>query len=277
MLRKPAVAGRFYAGSERELRAQIKACLGSHSNNHHQKDKAIKPIAAISPHAGYQFSGPCQAQIYKQIPKDIQTVIIIGLSHQGYSTCISLQDWQTPMGILKADNKLLQLLGLPIDEQAHQYEHSIEVQLPFLQYLREDVKIAPIIASADMNYKEIAEKIYQAIKKASKKIFIIASSDFTHYGPDYQYVPFTEDKKKKIYEFDQGAIDHIINLNAQEFLAYVQQTEATICGRYPIAVLIELVKKLGAKRAHLLSYYTSADVLGDYTNAVGYAAIAVEE
>jgi MEMO1 family protein len=159
-------------------------------------------------------------------------------------------------------------------------EHSIEVQLPFLQFINKDrldkIKIAPIIISNDLDPEKIAEYIFKAIKETKKKVVIIASSDFTHYGLNYGYLPFREDVKENLYQLDRGAIDLIKSFQTDKFLDYIAETRATICGKYPISVLLELSKKLGAKKATLLNYYTSGDIINDYTNAVGYASIKIE-
>ncbi len=280
-MRKPIVAGQFYKANFEDLDKQLRGCFeskfGPGALPTSRRDKRL--IGIISPHAGYAFSGPGAAWAFKEIAESRfpDLFIMLGLSHSGFPTCVSLEDWETPLGIVKNDRGFGKSLGILINENAHQHEHSIEVQLPFLQFVNKDrlndIRICPIIASEDMAYREIAGKIADTIKQAKKEAVIIASSDFTHYGFSYGYVPFTDNIKENMYKLDREAIAHILNLNPGQFLNYIDKTNATICGKYPIAACIELCNLLGAKRANLLHYYTSGDVIGDYGSAVGYGAI----
>lgn len=283
MTRKPVVAGQFYASGFNELDKQINECftskLGPGALPVGKREKNI--IGIISPHAGYVYSGACAAWAYKEIAesKFPDTFIILGLSHSGSNSCLSLEDWQTPFGIIKNDKAFQKALNLPVDEEAHKAEHSIEVQLPFLQFVNKDaldrIRIAPIIASPDLDYEELASMIYNAVQKTKRNVIIIASSDFTHYGFNYGYIPFTDNIKENMYELDKGAVKLIEALQADKFLDYAEETNATICGKYPIAVLLELSRKLGAEKASLLHYYTSGDIVNDYSSAVGYAAVKI--
>jgi len=288
MSRKPIVAYQFYEGSFQELDKQINECFKSKFG---PGDLPIKKrekniLAIVAPHAGYQFSGPCAAWAYKEIgeSKLPDLFIMLGLSHSGYGSSISLKDWETPFGIVKFDkefgNSLIKNSKLKHDEEAHSQEHSIEVQLPFLQFVNRDylkkLRILPIIVSPDLGYEEIAKSIAKTIKETNKKASIIASSDFTHYGFNYGYFPFSKNIKENMYKLDKGAIEHILKLDAYRFLDYTDKTGATICGKTPIAVAIETCKLLDAKKAKLLHYYTSGDIINDYGSAVGYGAISIE-
>ncbi|MBD3163911.1 AmmeMemoRadiSam system protein B [Candidatus Woesearchaeota archaeon] len=279
MTRFPIVAGQFYPAGQKNLKKQIEKCFSSEFGpGSLPAQKNEKTIGIISPHAGYAFSGPCQASAYKEIAESkADLFIILGLSHSGFPSCLSMEDWKTPFGTVKTDKEFQnQLSGeLPVDESAHASEHSIEVQLPFLQFVNNKPRIAPIIASHDLPCKGLAEKIFKAIKTTNKKPIIIASSDFTHYGLSYGYMPFEKNIKENMYRLDKQAIKEIMALKAEEFLKYIRETKATICGKYPIAVLIELCKKIGAEKACLINYYTSGDIIQDYSSAVGYAAIKV--
>jgi hypothetical protein len=170
-------------------------------------------------------------------------------------------------------------LNLKENEEAHRSEHSIEVQLPFLQFVspNNDIKILPIIISNDLSYDIIAKQVVKTIWESKKKVVLIASSDFTHYGINYGYFPFRNDVKGNMYELDKKAIRFIEKLDAYRFLDYINESGATICGNRPIATLIEICKLLGAKKANLLKYYTSGDVINDYSSAVGYASIVIEK
>ncbi len=288
MARKPIVAGMFYHDNFEELSNQIDDSFHSEYGPGALpvKKRTKEILGIIAPHAGYQFSGPGAAWAYKEIAesKPADVYIMFGLSHSGLHSCVSLEDWETPIGTIKTDQDFQKVFmansGLKQDEQAHANEHSIEVQLPFLQFASKDylhmLRIAPIIISEDKNYEMIAEAIAKTIEQTKKKAIIIASSDFTHYGINYGYFPFKENVKESMYELDKGAIEHIKNLDAREFLEYIKKTEATICGRMPIATIITACKILKAKKAHLLNYYTSGDITDDYTSAVGYGAISIE-
>jgi hypothetical protein len=134
----------------------------------------------------------------------------------------------------------------------------------------------PIIVAPDMPYDELANNIVKTVKEENKKVCIIASTDYTHYRINYGYFPFQTKVKDNLYALDNDAIKHIKDLDAYRFLNYTEQTGATICGKFPIAVMLETCKLLGGKNAKLLKYYTSGDIIQDYSSAVGYASIVVE-
>ena len=286
MARKSVAAGMFYEAEKEALTEQIKGCFLSEfgPGKLPEARKGRDILGVIAPHAGYGFSGPCAAYAYKEIVENKlpETFIILGLSHSGYGSCISLRDWGTPLGVVKNDRNfgesIMRNTALKQNEEAHAQEHSIEVQLPFLQYISKEseIKIVPIIVSSDVPYDELAKNIVKTIKEENKKICIIASSDFTHYGVNYGYFPFQTDVKDNLYDLDNKAIKHIKNLDAYRFLEYTEQTGATVCGKYPIAVMVEVCSQLGRKHAKLLKYYTSGDVMGDYSSAVGYGSIITE-
>lgn len=284
-MRKPIVAGQFYEASFEDLDRQIKECFESKFGPGALPTKRTdnRLLGIVSPHAGYAFSGPGAAWAFKEIAESRfpDLFILLGLSHSGFPSCISLEDWETPFGIVKNDKefgKVLESKGIKVNEEAHQNEHSIEVQLPFLQFVNKDrlndIKVCPIIASEDLLYREMAEKIADALKETKKEAVIVASSDFTHYGFSYGYAPFTTNIKENMYKLDREAIEQILNLSPSQFLNYIDKTNATICGKYPIAACVEVCKLLGAKKASLLHYYTSGDITGDYGSAVGYSAIS---
>jgi len=273
MIRKPIVAGKFYSEKKEDLYSEIAACFSHHLGP--KKNPSSKSVlGVISPHAGYTYSGPAQAWGFNELRLiEPDTIVLLGLSHNGYPNCVSLSDFKTPLGIHKNDREFITELvgsGIPINEEAHAIEHSIEVQLPFLQYLKIDAKIAPIIVSND--YHSVAQTIFKTIQKIKRKVLVIASSDFTHYGMHYGFFPFTDQIKEKLYDFDRQAIKYIEKLDSVGFMDYINKTGATICGKYPIATMIEL-GKLYNKKSKLLKYYTSGDIAGDYSSAVGYASI----
>lgn len=277
-MREPIVSGMFYQADPVELRAEIERCFKNGQfgpGSLPDKTKKSNILGAIIPHAGYQFSGPCAAFAYKEIAslEKPDIFIILGTNHITGRGVYSLKDdFKTPLGIAKTDKEFISALSIQESIPIHAQEHSIEVQLPFLQYLFENVTIAPIIVGVD-DYKSIAEKIFNTAKAQNKRIFPIASSDFTHYGVTYGYLPFTENRKENLYKLDKEAVSYIERLDSEAFLLFCREKQATICGQFAIATIIELCKLLGAEKAELLKYYTSGDITKDYNNAVGYASI----
>lgn len=282
MARKPVVAGMFYDDYEHALKEQIEGCFVSEfgPGKLPEKSRDKKTIGVVVPHAGYQFSGQCAAFAYKELAesKMPDLYLILGISHEGRpGLTTTLEDWETPLGIVKTDRefgeRLIKESELTENREAHKREHSIEVQIPFLQFIsNEDFKILGIEVG-QCDFEGFAEKIVKMAKEMNRKICVIASSDFTHYGISYGYVPFSDNVKEKLYELDKGAIKHICNLSVFGLFSHIQETGATICGRNAIALAIEIVKRLGAKKGELLKYYTSGDIVNDYSNAVGYGCI----
>jgi len=264
MIRNPVVAGQFYPGAPYQLRSMIGRMVDK---------EAIKQdvIGLVSPHAGYVYSGSVAGAVLSRI-KFKDTFIILGPNHTGAGVPFSIMTegtWNTPLGDVEIDSELgkhlLSSSGyLQEDTLAHQYEHSIEVQLPFLQYFKPDIKIVPVIfsyASGDV-YKEIGKEIASAIKELNKEVVIIASSDMTHYESQ-------ESAKKK----DTQAIEAILDLDEDELLKRVREQNITMCGFAPAVSLISTGKELGVTGAELVKYQTSGDTTGDYSGVVGYAGV----
>jgi len=163
--------------------------------------------------SGNPYQLIAQAWGYNEIKNSkADTFIMLGLSHGGYPSSLSLMDFETPLGIVKNDAEFQELLSeaISVNEDAHANEHSIEVQIPFLQYVHRNPKIAPIIASSDIHQEKLAELIFDAIEKTKRKVIVIASSDFTHYGLNYGYFPFQDNVKENMYKLDKKAIELII-------------------------------------------------------------------
>ena len=277
MVRRAIAAGQFYAKEKAKLEEEVNKALSEA-----KKTAGKKVLGIIAPHAGYVYSSKCAAFSYNAIKnQSFDTFIILGSNHTGRGKRISVsgQDFEVPNGIAKNDSeftgKLAEIYGL--NEDSHAHEHSIEVQLPFLLSIFKNVRIVPITL-ASYSYAEcceLARNLQTIVKQLKRKVCVIASSDFTHYGFAYDYVPFSgtkEEVKKKLYDLDKKAIELIESMKAEKFLQLSR--DMTICGAEAITVSIKLCKMLGAKSAELLNYYTSGDVSGDYTNAVGYASIA---
>ena len=266
MSRKPVVAGQFYPASPSQLRAMIEQLVGG-------KVAKEDVIGLVSPHAGYIYSGPVAGAVISRI-KFKDTFIIMGPNHTGRGKPLSIMTqgtWETPLGEVEIDSELgKQILAasshLQEDSVAHQYEHSLEVQLPFLQYFKPDIKIVPIVLSysSGATYKEIGKGIAKAVKGLNKEVVIIASTDMTHYEPH----PSAQRK-------DTQAIEAILDLNEDELLKRVDELNISMCGYAPTVSLISAVKELGATGAELVKYQTSGDTSGDYSSVVGYAGIII--
>jgi AmmeMemoRadiSam system protein B/AmmeMemoRadiSam system protein A len=267
MIRKPVVAGQFYPASPPQLRAMIEGLVD-------EEARKEEVVGLVSPHAGYIYSGPVAGAIMSRI-KLKDTFVIMGPNHTGSGKPLSIMTegvWETPLGEVEIDSELAkQILAvsnhLQQDNMAHLYEHSIEVQIPFLQYFRKDFKLVPIVLaySSGAAYKEIGREIARAIKDLNKEVVIIASSDMTHYEPQ-------ESAKRK----DTQAIEAILDLNEDELLRRVDELNISMCGYAPAVSLIAAAKDLGATEAELVKYQTSGDVSGDYSAVVGYAGIIIK-
>ncbi len=268
MIRKPVVAGQFYPKSASQLRAMIEGFIDENTVRE-------EVIGLVAPHAGYIYSGPVAGATISRIEfKD--TFIILGPNHTGRGKPLSIMTegvWRTPLGDVEIDSVLgKQILStsshLVEDNAAHKHEHSIEVQLPFLQYFKPDIKFVPIILaySTGVTFKEIGKEIARAIKELNKEVVIIASSDMTHYEPQ-------ESAQKK----DTQAIEAILALNEDELLRRVDDLGLSMCGYAPTVSLISAVKELGATQVELVRYQTSGDTTGDYSGVVGYAGIIIKE
>jgi hypothetical protein len=267
MIRSPVVSGKFYPESPAKLKEMIRGMVD-------EKVAREEVIGLVSPHAGYIYSGSvAAATIAKVKPKD--TFIILGPNHTGRGRPFSIMTegvWQTPLGEVAIDSRLArQILDgsayLEEDYGAHEYEHSIEVQLPFLKYFKKDFKLVPIVLSHATGsiYKEIGGAIARAVKDLSREAVIIASSDMTHYESG-------ESAQRK----DNQAIEAILALDEDELLKRVEKLKISMCGYGPVASLISAAKELGAKTAELISYQTSGDTTGDYGSVVGYAGIIIK-
>ncbi len=267
MIREPVVAGQFYPASASLLKSTIKKMVD-------EKVTREDVIGALLPHAGYPYSGPVAAATISRI-KFKDTFIIIGPSHTGMGKPFSIMTegiWKTPLGEVEIDSELgKQILSssghLEEDQLAHQFEHSVEVQLPFLQYFQLDIRIVPIVlahGNADI-YREIGQAIAESIKNLNKEVVIIASGDMTHYEPQ-------ESAQQK----DSQAIEAILELNEDELLRRGEELNISMCAGAPAAALISAAKELGATRAELVKYQTSGDTTGDYSSVVGYAGIIIK-
>jgi MEMO1 family protein len=252
----------FYPGTERELRRLIGQLA----------PKTPKPKIAASgvvvPHAGYIYSGAVAAEVYASI-EGAQTFVLLGPNHYaaGSAVAVSEESWSTPLGTVEPDLELIKRLDgiIDRDEAAHRQEHSIEVQVPLLQYFFRDFKIVPVaIGMQDYDtVKEVAAELIRALDGYSRSTVVVASSDFTHYED-------VDVAKKK----DATLIGDIERLDVPALYDDIYRLNATCCGYGPIAAAIMTCAARGAKKGELIRYATSGDVTGD-RQVVGYAGLAV--
>lgn len=271
-MRSPAVAGQFYAGNERDLVRQMEDCFNSPIGPHaipKVQDGPRRIIGGIAPHAGFVFSGPVAAHLFASIASDgfPETFVILGPNHTGSGSGIALStdDFETPFGIAENDSDLTEALRkdlIDVDPQAHYYEHSIEVQLPFLQYLSKDFKFVPI-SMAFQDYDaavSVGETIREGIE--DRDVVVIASTDMSHYVTP-------ESAKTK----DRMALDAIEQMDAKALYDVVLDENISMCGYGPVMAMITACR--GGK-ARVLKYATSGDVR-PMNDVVGYASVVVEK
>jgi AmmeMemoRadiSam system protein B len=268
MVRRPAVAGHFYRATGTTLKKEVESLLPP-------LVKKEDAIGVISPHAGYIYSGAVAGSVLGAItPK--KRYIILGPNHTGLGGKFSVsgaKTWTTPLGDIPVDQELAEAAlkashHLKTDDLAHAHEHSIEVQLPFLQVIQREFTILPIIlAHAGVDtYREIGSALAEAVKglNMENEVAIIASSDMTHYEPH-------QTAKKK----DSEAIDAILALDEARLMEVIENKGISMCGYAPVSVMLAASKALGAKSARLVKYQTSGDTSGDYSSVVGYSGIII--
>ena len=267
MLRQPAVAGRFYPGRAEPLVRQLDQYLGDNPQ------KLEGALGCIVPHAGYMYSGPVAGAVFSRLPARA-TYIILCPNHTGRGAPLAIMssgEWLTPLGKVPVDSATARLLRqschlLMEDSEAHRDEHSLEVQLPFLQRSAGDFRFVPI-AIGVCGYpglEALGHSIAQVVKSTASSALVIASSDMNHYEPD----TLTREKDRK-------AIDKILKLDAAGLYEVVRREDISMCGYCPAIAMLTATRDLGARTAELIKYATSADTSGDRSAVVGYAGIIV--
>ena len=266
MKRLPVVAGTFYPGSAGNLKRALSRLMPPQA-------KKRKAIGLVCPHAGYIYSGQVAGRCFSGI-KGVKNYILLGPNHTGEGASYSIMTqgrWSTPLGEVGINEKLAKQIlhhcpDLKSDYLAHLNEHSLEVQLPFLQYLNPEFRIVPIVLAAGSvdAYIRIGTGLAQAIKEPGEDSMIVASSDMTHYEPR------AEAEKK-----DRAAIEMIVKLDGGGLMKRIESLNISMCGYAPVITLIAAAKRLGAKHAELLDYRTSGDASGDYASVVGYAGMVM--
>jgi len=264
--RSPAVAGRFYPGDEKSLRLSIKELCGE------VPATKKKVLAAISPHAGYIYSGAVAGETISQI--DIpETVVLLGPNHTGKGQPVGLSTatWEMPMGAVPVDRDFSQSLltetdYIEEDELSHQYEHSLEVQLPFLQIQQPKLSIVPISIShiSFQVLDEIGLALAAVVKESGKEVLILASSDMTHYEPRAAAEKKDHYVLKKLEDMDPGILYRSVTGH-----------HISMCGILPVTVAMIAVIELGATKTELVRYTDSGAITGDTEQVVGYAGVLI--
>jgi len=267
--RPPIASGKFYPGTRGELQKTVEDFL--------VESETLEPaIGIVAPHAGYVFSGRTAGLVYAQVEIP-PVVLIMAPNHTGEgiaiggASIVSSGSFITPMGGMHIDEQLAGSLKASCDlvkedQQAHDHEHSLEAQLPFLQVTRPDVRLVPLI----INYDDpgpasiIGSAIARAVKDFEDEVLLVASSDMTHY------------KSRAIAsELDRLAIERVENLDPVGLLKVTREKGITMCGRAPVATMLVAARELGASEARLVDYSDSGDAFGDTNSVVGYAGIVV--
>ncbi len=278
-MRRPVVAGRFYEGREAALRRQIEDCyrhsLGPGSLPEVNRDPPAAPAGWVVPHAGYLYSGPVAAFAFQDLARRgvPDTIVVFGTQHYSTRTvAVSYEDHQTPLGVCRVDTELARAMTAgPIEhnEYVHDGEHSLEVQLPFVQHLHPEARIVPIAVGRIS--PESASEVGHIVREAlgDRPFGVLASTDFTHHNFVHSA---TREDREWLAQRDRLAIDRILALDAKGLHDVVERERITMCGMPPVMAMMETI---GGSSAELLKYACSAQVApSDYV--VGYAAIRVE-
>jgi AmmeMemoRadiSam system protein B/AmmeMemoRadiSam system protein A len=269
------VAGRWYPANSATLANQVKSFLDKARIN----QDIDNVMALILPHAGYSYSGQTAAYGVKNAQRKYRRIVIIGPTHHvAMPNTLSLPKathYETPLGQIPLDlefiDKLLEHSIFQNVPKAHINEHSVQIELPLLQCSHTDFKVVPIVAG-QCSLKTIT-KAGQILKGLlDKDTLVIASSDFVHYGPNFGYVPFTQNVPENIKKLDLGAYKFIAALDCKGFLDYKRRTGTTICGYVPIAILLATLPP--SAKSHLISQTCSGEITGDFRNSVSYLSIA---
>ncbi len=285
-VRKTFAAGRFYTSNPEMLANQVAAFIKKVPDVTPAKDAR----AVILPHAGYEYSALTAIKtLLRADAGRFSRALIIAPSHRVPFRGIATADYSaysTPLGNMKVDAAAVAAISgnesqyIQNLSETHDYEHSLEVELPLLHELNPEMQIIPVIAG----FIDVvtAGHVAQALEQFwNKETLWVISSDFTHYGKAFSYQPFVSDIKKNLHDLDMGAVNHILKFDLDGFNHYVNRTGATICGAGPIRILLAAARLAIANgeklQAELVDYTTSGDLTGDFSHCVSYAGISITE
>lgn len=266
MRRAPAVAGRFYPGTREELDRELERCLGTNGT-------PGPALACMVPHAGYMYSGAIAGAVFCRVEVP-PVAIILGPNHAGRGAALALateQEWETPLGLVPIDASTASALKaacpeLEEDALAHRSEHSLEVQVPFLQRRRRDIRIVPVTLSVGRfePLARLGEALAFVLQKMEPRPLLVLSTDMNHYEPE------AVGKVK-----DRRALDAIEALEADRLYDTVRRERISMCGYEPTTAGLIAARQLRAQKAELICYGNSGDVTGDRTSVVGYAGMII--
>ena len=281
----PTVAGTWYPSDDHALRGQLRGWLGAEGPPESASGPPSAPAvqALVVPHAGFDYSGQVASFGFGRLRgARFDRVILLGPSHhfafEGAAVPAAGR-YRTPLGDVRIDVEAVALLrgtdGIVEDDGPFRPEHSLDVELPFLQYrLGQLPPLLPVLLGGGTGVSVLSRVADRLRPLASKETLLVASSDFTHYGSRFQYVPFRTDVPRRIEELDRGAIERILERDLKGFAGYVARTGATICGRAAIDILLRILP--GEPRGALEAYDTSGRMTGDWENSVSYASLVFE-
>ncbi len=272
-IRAPAVSGMFYPGNPKTLKRDIERYLS---------EAVLDPIAGdivgiISPHAGYMYSGPVAAYGYKAIAgREYDTVIVIAPSHRKFfegAAAIEKGGYRTPLGVVEVDEETAGMIlkkssAVKSNIDVHKEEHSLEVQIPFLQIILKSFKIVPLIMGTQdfLTCEALSAGIYETLKNSGKKILIVGSTDLSHY---YSYA--------HAVELDGVVTKHLDDFDMEGLVTDLGEDKCEACGAGPMITAMMLSRKSGANQGKVLKYANSGDITGDKSTVVGYVSAVFYE
>ncbi|MBI3667300.1 MAG: AmmeMemoRadiSam system protein B [Acidobacteria bacterium] len=268
MVRRAAWADQFYPSRPVLLRHELEKLLKADS-----PEKITQPIGCVSPHAAYMYSGMIAGAVYARIEIPRKCIVLCP-NHTGRGSPLAIMsegEWQMPLGNVPIDSILARELQkkchlLFEDARAHEDEHSLEVQLPFLQKLQPKLEFVPIAVGTEAYdaLELLGQAMADVIQAQRERVLIVASSDMNH---------FESDERTRLK--DRRAIDQVLALDPRSLYDTVRHEHITMCGYCPTVAMLHAARRLGATQAELVRYGTSADVSGDSSRVVGYAGIVV--
>ncbi len=269
MKRKAYVAGYFYPSGKKELSDMVSGYIDLRLEKKYA-------VAVICPHAGLIYSGKVAGAVYSSV-KMPDTIILLGPSH-GYmpnkAAIMTNGKWEIPLGDIPVENQLAADITknaswVKEDSEAHAREHSLEVQLPLIKYLKPEFSMVPILISYNADYSDLIElgkAIAASVNSYDKNVLIVASTDMSH-----------QVSQETAKEHDFMAIDEILEMQPEKLYEVVRENNISMCGFQPTIAAMVAAQVLGAEKAELIQYQTSGDVTGDYNEVVGYAGIRIRQ
>ncbi len=293
-VRTPAVAGQFYPQSTQQCRAEVEQCLSrADSAGSPPVPAGFEAVGGIAPHAGWICSGAVAGEVIRVLAssgrpdRPVETFVVFGAAHQRMATPAAVYDrgaWETPLGQVAVDEELAERVvraapGMSANVEVHQFEHSIEVEVPFIQYLAPAARILPILVPPSHVAVEVGRVAAQAAGALGRGVVFLGSTDLTHYGPRYRFTPMGCGANalrwaKEVN--DRRLLDLVEALKSDQVVPEALE-HYNACGSGAVAAAMEASKVMGADRAQILRHTTSNEVaqgrFGEMADAVGYAGV----